>query len=110
MLTGRKSKNRRTKEPNYWFIWIFGSLILRFFVVLPSQELHDHVDVDRQAEIAGSGKADHRGSQRFSVERDPVGRLVVAVADDCLIQVVDRLFWTDGDHVAGAKLIAGARD
>ena len=59
---------------------------------LPRQELDDDVHIDRQAEIAGAGEADHRDPQRFGVERDPVGRLLaVAVADDALVEVVDRL-------------------
>src|SRR5262245_30614956 len=78
---------------------------------LAGKELNDNVDIDRQAEIAGAGKTDHGGPEGFGVERDPVGSLLAAaVAHDALVEIVDRLFRPDGDHVAGAELVAGTGD
>src|SRR5215208_2064460 len=78
---------------------------------LARQELDDDVHIDREAEVAGTGNADHRGPQRFRIERNPVGRLlVVALADDALVQAVNRFLRPDRDHIAGPQLVAGAGD
>src|SRR5262245_27259406 len=89
--------------------WLTKPTHIEYAYYLPRQEFDHDIHIDRKAEINGAGQADHRDPQRFRIDRDPVRRLLtVAVADNGLVQVVNRLFRPNRDHVAGAKLIAGA--
>src|SRR5262245_15320629 len=92
-------------------IFLMGDGTRSVPITLSSQKLNDDIYIDRQAEVAGPWEADHCDSERFGINRNPIGRLlIVAVAHNAFVEIVNRLFGANGDHVTGTKLIAGAGD
>src|SRR5262245_4998730 len=77
---------------------------------VPTHELGDGPNLDRQADIGWARQAQHGAAKRFAIKLKPVRRLWRGVGEHGLIHQVELLTSLDGNDIAGLQHESRFRD